>query len=253
MNFMSKERLTFAVIGTVTSIYSKTTSSAPSSSEVSSINKNGYYIRKNLLDKKQIDRILVHFSSQVKDGITNSKEVSSGRIHHNLLGSLAFRELKEIKDLIEDKVLPLVKAEMDMEANQLVITEVQIVDSLPGSSIQIWHADNAYKGVTVMIPLVDLTEVNGATYYIKGSQTLWDNMIDKIITIDRPLLTAGDGVVADARILHRGGANKSSSSRPMLVIRFDDKKTPPPGMTFVGATIRFYVAKIVTYILEPTS
>jgi ectoine hydroxylase-related dioxygenase (phytanoyl-CoA dioxygenase family) len=253
MNFISKERLTIAVIGTVTCIYSNTILPASSSSEISSINKNGYYIRKNLLDKKQIDSILVHFSSQAKDGTTNGREVSSRRIHHNFLGSSAFRELKEIKDLISDKVLPIVKAEMDMEANQLEITEVQIVDSLPGSSIQIWHADNAYKGVTVMIPLIDLTEINGATYYIKGSQTLWENMIDKNITIDRPLLTAGDGVVADARIFHRGGANRSDSSRPMLVIRFDDKKTPPPGMTFVGATIRFYVAKMISYILEPAS
>jgi ectoine hydroxylase-related dioxygenase (phytanoyl-CoA dioxygenase family) len=253
MNFVSKERLTIAVIATVTSIYSRTSSPASSSSEISSINKNGYYIRKNLLDKKQIDNILVNFSSQSKDGTTNCREVSSGRIHHNLLGSLEFRELKEIKDLIADEVLPLVKAEMNMEANQLIITEVQIVDSLPGSSIQIWHADNAYKGVTVMIPLVDLTETNGATYYIKGSQTLWENMTEKNLKIERPLLIAGDAVVADARILHRGGANKSDSSRPMLVIRFDDIKTPPPGMTFIGATVRFYVAKILTYILEPSS
>ena len=179
---------------------------------------------------------------------TRSKEVSKGRLHYNMLGS-AFIETKEIKDLIAEQILPIAVSEMGLNANQLMLTEVQIVDSLSGSSIQIWHADNAYKGVTFVIPLVDLTLENGPTELLSGSHTLFKNIFNGINVV-KPLLSAGDCLVFDARLLHRGGENSSDTSRPILVIRFDSKKTQPPGMTIIGATVRYYLSKGIVFILE---
>ena len=211
--------------------------------------KEGYYIKKKLLSSSQIQAIVSNLSkpAETAGGVEGAprvtppgKVVSKGRLHFNMLNS-AFAESEEIKQLIADQILPIAVAELRLSDDQLMMTEVQIVNSQPGSDIQIWHADNSHRGITVLIPLVDFTEKNGPTELIAGSHDLPTNIWGGL-SFARPLVLAGDGLVADARLLHRGGANESATSRPILVIRFDDKKTQPPGMTTVGATARYCFA-----------
>ena len=230
---------------------------ASSSLTTKCLNGQGYCIMNSFVDSDKVASILSSLSSHGE--INRYKEVSKGRLHYNLLRS-TFVESKVIKDLIAEHLLPIAVSELGVEVNQMVMTEVQVVDSLPGSDIQIWHADNAKRGITFIIPLVDLTNQNGPTELITGSHSLWNNTFGWIcgyggengfsLSLVKPLLRSGDCLIMDARLLHRGGANLSDTSRPILVIRYDSVKSQPPGMTVIGATARFYFARVICFLIE---
>jgi ectoine hydroxylase-related dioxygenase (phytanoyl-CoA dioxygenase family) len=259
--------LTSSIALTVSMPPTSTTSSKESSPGFSckdseSMKVDGYYAKKNLLSANEIDCILQTLSSEVADKIVTGKEISPGRHHYNMLPSTKFINSNEIKHLISGIVLPLSLTEMGSPHCDLMMTTLQIVDSAPGSAIQIWHADNAEKGITVIIPLIDLNDRNGPTELIAGSHNLlcntWtktaenrgDDRVRSKLSVVKPLLSAGDGLVVDARVLHRGGANVSETSRAILVIRFDNKNTQPPCMGVVGATFRLLLAKAIVILLD---
>jgi Phytanoyl-CoA dioxygenase (PhyH) len=258
--------LTSSIALTVSIPSTSTTASKEASSGISyddseNMKVDGYYSRKNLLSANEIGCILRTLSSEVADKIVTGKEISPGRHHYNMLPSTKFINSKEVKDLISEVVLPLSLTEMGSPDCDLMMTTLQIVDSLPGSATQIWHADNAEKGITVIIPLIDLTDCNGPTELIAGSHNLLckrtktaekggDDSVWSKLSVVKPLLSAGDGLVVDARVLHRGGANMSETSRAILVIRFDNKNTQPPCMGVAGATFRLLLAKVIAISLD---
>ena len=213
-----------------------------------SLTINGVSIRRNFLSSSQIDNVKKSLACEIEKKIVFANEISKGRYHYNMLPSSAFANLEEIKYLISEIIIPATNR-MGMNPKDLMLTTLQIVDSVPGSAIQIWHADNAEKGLTVIIPLADLTENNGPTELITGSHELLQSIRNGNVALVRPIISAGDGIVMDGRVLHRGGANSSEISRPILVLRYDSRKTQPPCMTTVGATLRLCLAKsIVAYI-----
>ena len=236
-------------------IYLTQPTEASSSLTTECLNGQGYYKMSSFVDSGKVASILSTLHSHGER--SRCKEVSKGRLHYNMLRS-TFVESKVIKDLIAEQVLPIAVSDLGLKVNEILMTEVQVVDSLPGSDIQIWHADNAKRGITFIIPLVDLTNQNGPTELITGSHSLWDNTFGWMcgnsgvlgLSVAKPLLRSGDCLVMDARLLHRGGANLSDTSRPILVIRFDSVKSQPPGMTVIGATARFYLARVIYFLLE---
>jgi len=68
---------------------------------------------------------------------------------------------------------------------------------------------------TVLIPLVELNKNNGTTEFIDGSHVLTYNESKnkKHIQFDTNI---GDVIIFDGRIFHRGCANNSNKSRPIL-------------------------------------
>jgi ectoine hydroxylase-related dioxygenase (phytanoyl-CoA dioxygenase family) len=138
------------------------------------------------------------------------------------------------------------------------LTDVQFLNAYPNKSTnQIWHFDNKFKGLTAIVALKDIRG-NGPTELILGSHCpdyslrcrYWaflkryapflqaseseENDEDETILI-KPLLAcidAGDAVLYDARIFHRGRGNTSfvqdyDNDRPVLVLRWDASRTPP--------------------------
>jgi hypothetical protein len=85
-----------------------------------------------------------------------------------------------------------------------------------------WHRDTRYYNakaksemLLIVIPVTNLTIENGATKYkVKKN--------NKYIHV-QPELNPGDLLVADARILHKGGVNTSSNPRTVITICI----TPP--------------------------
>lgn len=72
---------------------------------------------------------------------------------------------------------------------------------------------------TVLIPLVDITEENGPTVFIKGSHR--QKTTDESQTvIYSPLLNPGDIVIFDGRTMHKGQANTSKDERLIAYITF---------------------------------
>lgn len=73
--------------------------------------------------------------------------------------------------------------------------------------------------LTVLIPLVEITDENGPTQFIKGShkRPVVDESRQEIYS---PLLSPGDIVMFDGRTLHRGSANKTTEERVIAYITF---------------------------------
>ena len=110
--------------------------------------------------------------------------------------------------------------------SKFIINNCSAVTLYPGKDnyqrSTIWHRDVRYynaQGKTEMlllvIPVTDVTKKNGATIYkIKKNKKF------KII---QPEINQGDLLIADARILHKGGVNLSDGIRTIITICI----TPP--------------------------
>eukprot|EP00956_Cyclotella_meneghiniana_P022106 scaffold41156_cov78-Cyclotella_meneghiniana.AAC.3 len=163
------------------------------------------------------------------------------------------------------------------------LTDVQFLNACPASTNQIWHCDNKFKGLTVIVALKDIDD-NGPTELILGSHSSDYTLSSKykmavgkymsrflidtadesskdgeIISIPtKPLLAcinAGDAVLYDARIFHRGRGNNGryDTDRPVLVLRWDAARTPPPGTGLIVTTANIYWGKVLyacLYLLE---
>jgi hypothetical protein len=103
-----------------------------SQAKAESIQRDGYYIKKNFLEPNQIDCILKDLLNQKLLGKIDGMEVSKGRLHYNLLQYPILKESLYIKEVLTERVLLIAETEMGLDSSQLVMTEFQIVDSLPG-------------------------------------------------------------------------------------------------------------------------
>ena len=77
-----------------------------------------------------------------------------------------------------------------------------------------WELQAPCFYLTGIIPLVDQDEEIGATELFPGSQRqIQSQVTQKMI---QPKLNAGDVLVFDGRMFHRGGAKQSAGDRPMI-------------------------------------
>lgn len=153
-------------------------------------------------------------------------------------------------EALERRLLPLVTAFFGDEPAVTTVyrSELQLLTAVPASTDQIWHSDNRSRGLTLVVPLggEGFTEANGATQLLPGTHLVGglDTVAGfRALLRDGPCLgraPRGSVLAYDARLYHRGTGNASSEARPCLVLRYDSKETPPPGVgipgTFAHAT-----------------
>ena len=116
---------------------------------------------------------------------------------------------------------------------------VGLVVSFPGSDDQPWHADGVklFPGhggelpahaLNCFVPLVDVTRAAGPTEFAPGShRPKAERALDADLRrggaprdVYAPELAPGDLLVYDQRTVHRGVANVSLNSRPILYLLF---------------------------------
>ena len=136
------------------------------------------------------------------------------------------------------------------------------MDSTPGSQNQVWHSDCADASLTFVIPLSNQSPACGPTQIISHSHNhsfigiffrhlLSGKQKDSSDpSVEAPLLSLGDMLVMDSRLLHRGLGNRSDRSRPILVLRFDRISHPPPGMGTLGAWLRHAAGHVLYWRLS---
>ena len=166
-----------------------------------------------------------------------------------------------------------------------MITQLQFLNAYPNSTNQIWHRDNKFMGLTAIVALQDI-RTNGPTELILGSHqedySIWkqcwncmqcylpvnlkqsdDNDHDNGVNEENSLLImpllgcidAGDAIIYDARIFHRGrGYPKSEEEgknvdRPVMVLRWDASNTPPPGAGLIVTSANEYLGSIMYALL----
>ena len=140
-------------------------------------------------------------------------------------------------DLLKETYLAFVPHLLDATTwDEVQLCHLSLVMSTPGSPEQGWHADGGHVSVhehlpchcfNIFIPLTDVTtdkgptEVRPATHFItrnlapmmlaaKARKTLQSPIV--------PVLSVGDILLFDYRLLHRGKANVSDTDRRILVL-----------------------------------
>jgi ectoine hydroxylase-related dioxygenase (phytanoyl-CoA dioxygenase family) len=194
----------------------------------------GYTIKSIDLSKAELSTIQGEANTIMTSDVSTGRVVSPGRIHFELVGNKIFVDSKEVQRLLSS-FQPICRRYFGTRYPNIRLSTVQLVQSLPGSIDQCWHADNANKGLTFVIPLVDITKENGTTQLIAGTHEPTSYRNARIVN---PLLISSELLIMDARLLHRGSRNTSAFARPILVFRYDDVRTPAPGSGYIGAMVR---------------
>lgn len=134
-----------------------------------------------------------------------------------------------------EKIMSVVRGILGEDCN---VINKSLVVSTPGAADQAWHSDGPHVSATqnlpchclnVFVPLVDVTDLNGPTQFRPGSVSMTRDlkvemlkaMVRKTLRpIRGPCMRAGDVLLFDYRVLHRGTANKSAAVRPVLVYTY---------------------------------
>jgi len=187
-----------------------------------------------------------------------------GRLHCLLRGSPEFEPRAVAAHCA---VAPLVSSffrRFDAEGERVFLSEAQLIIADPLADAQKWHLDAvARPGLSFFIPLSVVTNERGPQELLPGSHHLHDRELPRRERLRRclsalcatsgvsstaPVLArqdaeeadddeevcspwfAGDALVLDSRLLHRGLKNESLGAPiPMLVLRYDLVSAPPPG------------------------
>jgi hypothetical protein len=124
---------------------------------------------------------------------------------------------------------PLVLSVLDRVLGHYQFSTPAAVEVGPGEVAQVLHADDAIYPVlrphpemvmTVMCPLDDFTEANGATRMMPGSHrgdSLYADPSSPTIAAEMP---AGSALFYTGSVLHGGGANRTDAPRLGVVLHF---------------------------------
>mmetsp|Transcript_92996 Transcript_92996/g.250978 ORF Transcript_92996/g.250978 Transcript_92996/m.250978 type:complete len:450 (+) Transcript_92996:68-1417(+) len=175
-----------------------------------------------------------------------------GRLHCLLRGS---PELEPHAMAVHAALAPLVHSFFRKEeaaGRRVFLSEAQLIVADPCAEGQGWHLENAGgPGLTVFLPLSNIAADRGPQSVLPGTHHLSDGSLGlrerlrlclkalcathgAVASAAAPDRTwaAGDALVLDGRLLHRGLPNDSlGSPAAVLVLRYDLTASPPPGCT----------------------
>lgn len=104
------------------------------------------------------------------------------------------------------------------------LCHVGVIVALSDAVGQQWHSDGDHvdddlqlppHALNVFVPLVDVSADNGATEFAPGSHLDWNDPRKVVLEA-----TAGDAIVFDWRLKHRGLANRVTQPRPLLYLTY---------------------------------
>ncbi len=189
--------------------------------ELSQIAEDGYAVLARVLTDSEIAELKAALEPYERDrpmGRNNFEGERTQRVYSLAGKGEAFMRVAEhprVVALLERLLLP----------NWLLST-FQSIRLLPGETPQPWHTDDAFYriprprtnlAVSTIWALEDFTEDNGATQVIPGSHR-WagehpDDRPRRVLPVAMP---GGSALVFDAALWHRGGENRSRSTRLAL-------------------------------------
>ncbi len=207
------------------------------------LNEFGYcHWRRQVLSNETLD-MLYQWCTNDKNIKTYAREITQGRFHTNLFSTLLQKPFstQQSKELITTPTELQVIAMQYLQTEQIKQTQFQLVLPRRDSVSQFWHQDNSHKGITIVIPLVDIEdETRGPTELLP---------LKKQQGVIRATIPKNQIFVFDSRMLHRGLANKDEQvERPILVIRFDKKSTPPPGQGVLQTCYNRFISGPIQYL-----
>jgi ectoine hydroxylase-related dioxygenase (phytanoyl-CoA dioxygenase family) len=178
----------------------------------------GYIVLRNLIDEALITKIKNQLSPYLQQklmGRNDFEGFSSERVYALLAKAPALAAIIEHPQVIEllNQLLP---------ANYLLSANLAI-NIHPGETVQSWHRDDTaggmiplprpHLGISTIWALDDFTAYNGATEILPGSHQWQDNHPVKESDSIKITMPAGSVLIFLGNMLHRGGANTSTTAR----------------------------------------
>mmetsp|Transcript_79442 Transcript_79442/g.199645 ORF Transcript_79442/g.199645 Transcript_79442/m.199645 type:complete len:484 (-) Transcript_79442:80-1531(-) len=185
-----------------------------------------------------------------------------GRRHFYLRG----RALEDIVKGVQAGALPLVWEHLTRAAQATglpvgrrpYVSEVQLLVTDPCAVDQFWHVDNTAPGLTLFVPLTEVPEDLGPTLFLPGTHHLLagppglGSRIGALVAsffasegVVVGSMGAGDALLYDSRIVHRGAANrKYDRTRVALVFRYDFER--PPGVGVLGTQLVSWTGNVLS-------
>ncbi|KAL0478675.1 hypothetical protein AKO1_008269 [Acrasis kona] len=166
-------------------------------------------------------------------GDQSFKPVLKNRFHMNLMNKEEM--IVQFIPTLTAELQPLADLYFQKESidSNIEVSDAQIVISKPKSKNQFWHKDNTRPGVTFHLMLQDVPLDLGPSQLITNTQI--DNSATEQSQVINGVLKKGDILFYDSRLWHRTLRNNSEEDKIELVLRYDYKKTPPPGESVFGA------------------
>lgn len=157
---------------------------------------------------------------ELVDGFDLLRERGRGR-YDMTIPAFDTKNFNFLNDIKKAPWMPIVKQVLGKD---VVLIHKGCFLSNPGAANQRYHQDGPHlhttsqrpcHAVNVFIPLVDMTMKHGPTEFCVGSHVLGQEDWDKRY-IETPLQKKGVPVMFDYRLGHRGLANTSKDSRPVV-------------------------------------
>lgn len=183
----------------------------------------------NAFDEELINACKYHFMENYTEYFTDKTHPKALNI-----GNKRYQIALTLKGSLNNPGLyanPFIMALMrQLLSHEFIIGCTACVPSLPGAKNQHWHKDHRALftksgnedpmplppfGITTMVPFVELDEKIGTTAVKKGSHLLSNSDSDKLPEL-KPMVPVGSCFLMDMRLSHRGLANQTNKTRPML-------------------------------------
>jgi len=183
------------------------------------ISVDGYCVIENLIPQEKIcqikDQLDTYFQGK-KMGRNAFEGHHTERVYALLSKSTSMADLIEHPTILEmlDVLLP----------NNYLLSAALAINVHPGETPQPFHYDDSAGyldlpkprrafGISTIWALDDFTEDNGATEVIPGSHHWTEQRQPKQSEVTKIVMPAGSVVVFDGTLVHRGGANRSKTTR----------------------------------------
>jgi ectoine hydroxylase-related dioxygenase (phytanoyl-CoA dioxygenase family) len=195
-------------------------SNTPAADIATHIQQHGYAIVDDVVDTVLLDRL----DREIEPFVTASahgRDVYDGR-HTRRTGALIARSLAARELVMHPVVLDAVRAFLShVTAVQLHLT--QLISIEPGETAQKLHRDQMafdfypfppdyHVQCNTMWALTDFTAENGATHIVSGSSAVSDAAAASL-THYQAEMRRGSVLFYDGKVLHGGGANRSTGVR----------------------------------------
>ena len=190
--------------------------------------ENGTLLIENAFPVDLIDEAYEKFISDYTRYLNDEKHDDALRVgDKRFMVTLAFEEPYAKPDFFASPIIRPIMT--NILGKQHILGSLTCVASLPGSKDQRMHKDHAALfreapetelpsfAVTMIVPLIDLDEITGATRLVKGSHKVTSEQADSMPYQD-PVVKRGSCFLMDFRLSHRGMANRSNKPRPIASV-----------------------------------
>lgn len=193
---------------------------------------DGVAVIRNAIAPETVERFARHFATFYQPRLLDP----SYPYHHWTLGTERYHNTLEIHLDFNDPELyanpVFLRVATELLGREYVMSTFASAVAFPGARSQHLHRDQPllfddarYDAglppvkLTACIPLVPVGGDVGSTGFVLGSQGITDAMtVDK--KIDEAVMVPGDIAIWDSRVFHRGMANASDQTRPILLLYY---------------------------------